>query len=142
MPKRMIAVAVLIGGLAVAETSLGQGYSSRIGSSPYGNAGRARAARPTYYTPRRPTLSPYLELTRPQQGPLPNYHQFVRPRQQVLREFQQNEQQIRLLQREINQQQQQSPTTGRVAPSSAAPTGGGATFFNYSHFYPVLGGSR
>ncbi len=34
------------------------------------------------YTPRTPTLSPYLDLLRNNTGTLPNYYTFVRPRQQ------------------------------------------------------------
>jgi hypothetical protein len=78
------------------------------------------------YQPRRPTVSPYLNLTRFNDGGLPNYYALVRPQIQqqqfnaqarVLAGAQQQE--IGRLQRDVD--------AGLAAPA-AATTGGGGWF--------------
>ncbi len=93
------------------------------------------------YQPRKPTISPYLDLLRFNDGGLPNYYSWVRPRKQ---------------QRAFNTesrawQRQQTITLGRVTNEfqknrrAIAPTGtgswfmndsAGSTFLNTSRFYP------
>ena len=90
---------------------------------------------PERYQPSRPTVSPYLNLFRNNNGPLPNYYSLVRP------QLQQIDNQRR--QQAINTQQQtqiQNLNRGLLQISSPqiAPTGGGSTFRNYSHFYPAM----
>ena len=104
------------------------------------------------YSPARPTLSPYLYLTRQQNGPFPNYQTFVQPAQQQqqinrtqslningLQQTQQS-QQLQIDQTQQQQQQQQQfsnkQTQGmKIIPSSVAPTGIGGTYNNLSHYY-------
>ena len=93
------------------------------------------------YQPRKPTISPYLDLLRFNDGELPNYYSLVRPQQQ---------------QRAFNTEsrawsRQQAVTLGRLAddfqkgrqPITPTGTGGwfmrdsaGSTFLNTSRFYP------
>src|SRR5262245_58827307 len=66
------------------------------------------------YRPASPTLSPYLYLTRPQQGPFPNYQTFVQPLQSQYQTNQAAQQQIIQLQKQqqdlqLTQQQQFAP---------------------------------
>lgn len=109
----------------------------------------AHAQRPvSSYTPSRPTLSPYLYLTRQQNGPFPNYQTFVQPaqqQQQINRTQQANIDDIQMTQQnqqlqlqqgsQPTQQQQQAPQGMKIVPSSVAPTGVGASYNNLSHYY-------
>lgn len=94
---------------------------------------RPRAARGRY-TP-SPTLSPYLDYFRTPEGPLDSYHQFVRPQIQLGQILRQQEadsdMQAQRIQR-LDSQLDQARRTGTLAP-----TGVGAAYFNYSHFYPT-----
>lgn len=89
------------------------------------------------YTPSRPTLSPYLNLTTPNRGVLPNYFSLVRPLQ---------------TQRSIDTRltaaaQAQARTIRNLSQLTAAPpasqgTGTASVYRQYSHFYPRLSGGR
>jgi hypothetical protein len=98
-----------------------------------GPAGRRSA--PTRFQPSRPTVSPYMNLFRRDRGPIPNYHLYVRPLQQQ-RAF--NEQQQIAIERQgvaVGQLQQNLMQVQRAA---TAPTGIGASFRNFSHYYSGL----
>lgn len=76
------------------------------------------------YQPRTPTISPYLNLTRFDNGGIPNYYSLVRPQLQQQRFNSQT-------QRAANFQEQQINTLqSEVNPGMAAPviTGGGSWF--------------
>jgi hypothetical protein len=89
-------------------------------------------APPRRYQPARPTISPYLNLFRPEVSPLPNYYSFVRPQFQE-RDFQGRQQAINV------QQQAEIQTVNQgllqIAEPSIPSTGRGGTFRNYSHFF-------
>ena len=88
---------------------------------------------PRRYQPSRPTISPYLNLFRPNFGAIPNYYAFVRPQ---------------LDQQAINLQQGQAinsntQSIARVADKAkqplapqGVPTGTASQFMTLSHFYP------
>ncbi|MFO0817920.1 MAG: hypothetical protein U1A77_08265 [Pirellulales bacterium] len=95
-----------------------------------------------------PTITPYLDYFRRDNGQLTPYHNFVQPKFQLRENQQQVDSFMRqemtrgaTLQREVNQLQQMRQSTAR-------PTGSGATYMNYSHFYPqgaapgIPGGGR
>jgi hypothetical protein len=88
----------------------------------------------------RPVISPYLQLLRPQQGPLPNYQNFVVPRLEMERlHFRQTE-----FERQFDQQiAQQNDAMQAMAAGGARPTGGAgpASFLNFLHFYPQAAGA-
>jgi hypothetical protein len=80
-----------------------------------------------------PTLSPYLDYFRAPQGPLDSYHEYVRPKINLRNTLTQQDRQLRAQAqglRKLNSQWQRAQRTGTLAP-----TGTGAGFFNYSHFY-------
>jgi hypothetical protein len=94
-----------------------------------------------YRPPAGPTLPSQLNYFRRDVGLLDQFNTFVRPQRQLEAQLRQmTEQQLadyRQTQRELEQLQQ-------VRPSEAAPTGVGATFLNYSHYYrlPTGGGAQ
>ncbi len=84
----------------------------------------------------RPTLSPWLDIFNRNTNPnLDNFHNSVRPRMQLHNElqFQQNALMRQNAQiRSLDQRQVLQSTR----PAQVRPTGTGATFMNYSHYYP------
>ena len=93
-----------------------------------------RPARPSRYeSAYGPTLSPYLQLSRPPNGILNNYHNFVRPRVQLRSTLQRQKQQISRLKRNVSRN---TRATSRVRSSGVAPTGAHSSYDNYSHYYP------
>jgi hypothetical protein len=85
------------------------------------------------YSP-SPTLSPYLDYFRAPQGPLDSYHEYVRPKIDLRNTLAQQDRQMRAQAqglRALNNDWSRAQRTGTLAP-----TGTGAGFFNYSHFYP------
>ena len=101
------------------------------------------------YEPARPTLSPYLNLTRPDWGTLPNYQSLVRP---MLRQQELNQRAARILDRNAQRLQQLGERTEETqelirgwtsrTPTVANPTGKSSIFGavsgfrSYSHYYP------
>ena len=88
---------------------------------------------------RRPTISPYNQLSNFAMNPMQNQNVY---QQMVLPLVQQQQQQIEQLQqaRRLNAmqnqvQQIQRDTSARQIDESIRPTGHRATFMNYSHFY-------
>lgn len=80
------------------------------------------------YTPQRPTISPYLNLLRNDNGTLPNYYSLVRP--------QLNQQ--RFDNRILSETQSQAKAVRSLSSVSGenlvGPTGTASTFGNRSHF--------
>ncbi len=92
------------------------------------------------YRSSSPTLSPWLDLSRTDNGILDSYHDFVRPRQRLRstldrhsRGMQQHSANIRALGRQMNVWER---------GSGVRPTGAASTFMNYSHYYPRASGRR
>ena len=86
------------------------------------------------YQPRTPTLSPYLDYFRAPQGPLDSYHEYVRPRINLQNTLSRQDRQLRVQANELRALNDEWSRAQRT--KTLAPTGIGASFFNYSHFYP------
>lgn len=119
-------------------------------------ASQVQAQRVPGYS-QRPTVSPYINLFNSNQGGVNNYFSFVRPLQQQAQFNQQQLGQNFLLQQQLNQQPYGQYGTGQVGRQQISlgiqPAGqqplfrpaaqgmgvpqASATYFNYSHFYPV-----
>jgi hypothetical protein len=96
----------------------------------------AQGRSPGPYEPQlRPTLSPWLKLYSRQSGPVDNYHSFVRPELQLQDTFRRqdllNEQQSAGMS-DLKTQVTELQTGGKVRP-----TGAGAEFMRYSHYYDM-----
>ncbi len=99
-----------------------------------------RPARPSRYQPAYgPTLSPYLQLSRPPIGILNNYHSFVRPRIQLRSTLRTQERQIDRLYREVSRQ---ARAASRVRDSGVTPTGIHSRYDYHSHYYPNFSAGR
>ncbi|MCC7087136.1 MAG: hypothetical protein IT427_19210 [Pirellulales bacterium] len=88
------------------------------------------------YRSAKPTLSPYLFLTRPQVGFFPNYHTFVEPYRNQTQINQIQQTQISNLNQEVQQQ-----NTLQNKPAAVAPTGHSSVYGNLSHYYSANPGS-
>lgn len=92
-----------------------------------------------YYPPAGPTLPSQLNYFRRDVGILDQYNAFVQPRQQLDYQFQQlaaqQQADFRTTQRQLDKVQQ-------IRASEAAPTGVGASFMNYMHYYRMPAGGR
>ena len=96
--------------------------------------GQQPTVRPSRYEPAYgPTISPYLQYSRPNVGVLNNYYNFVRPRVQLRSSLRMQERQIDRLSREM---QQQARTASQIRDSGVAPTGISSRYMNFSHYYP------
>ena len=103
-----------------------------------------RQQRPQRFQPATPTVSPYLNLLRQNNSPIPNYYSLVRPalqqqqinlqQQTILR--QQNAE-IRQLQTNLLKTQTEGPVSG--SPSWFQTPGTRSTFLNTSQFYSRSG---
>jgi ATP phosphoribosyltransferase regulatory subunit HisZ len=91
--------------------------------------GRYRPYGGRYSSPYGPTLSPYLDYFRRDTGVLDPYNTFIRPRRQLQNQLadivQQEQSETARLQQQIQ----------GIREAEARPTGTGATFLNYSHYY-------
>lgn len=84
----------------------------------------------------RPTVSPYLNMTRGGIGTgAINYYGIVRPQLDTQRNLLQLQQEYKGLQG-LQQQQTDDPTTGTL--NAQVPTQGFGGFFFYGHYYPLL----
>ncbi len=83
---------------------------------------------PAVQPPRRPSLSPYLNLGIENSGALPSYQAFVLPRK---------EQQKQIANQYILQAKAMSSAKNDLAESKLRQTGLGGKYQNYSHFYSV-----
>jgi hypothetical protein len=97
----------------------------------------ASAQIPRYRPPGGSPIPRELDYFRRDVGVLDPYNTFVAPRRQIDRNFQMLE-----AQEQYNAQRTQSEIS-QLRRSTAAPTGTGATFMNYSHYYSrSSGGGR
>ena len=83
------------------------------------------------YTPQRPTVSPYLNLLRNDNGPVPNYYSLVRPQlnQQAF------DRQIGSVARLQSLSIQRLEDVAQMQTTRS--TGTGSVYRNLSHFYPA-----
>jgi hypothetical protein len=101
------------------------------------------AAQQRYVPPSRPTLSPYLNYFRGDTGVLDSYNTFIRPRQILDQTLAQQQAGLRNLQAQVGLiRSDMNSAGGLVRPAGVSPTGRGATYMNYSHYYPGMGGRR
>ena len=113
-----------------------------FGSSASAQTGGRRPSGYTPYQPSKPLVSPYFDLFRQDNAPLPNYQFFFRRNQnlrstldrkdQQLQQLQSGQEQLRAGQREIQSNLRQL----RGAPA----TGVGATFGTHGGYYQNHGG--
>jgi hypothetical protein len=104
------------------------------------------------YQPSRPTVSPYLNLFRPNNNVIPNYQSLVRPEQEALRFRQQQLQYDRRQTQQLSQLQSNLKTMQQPAVVSelVAPTGksawfnrpGPSSFQNTSRYFSQAGVSE
>lgn len=101
-------------------------------------ASQAMAQFPRYTPPAGSPIPNELNYFRRDVGVLDPYNAFIEPRRRIDRQFQQLAEQ-----QQLDAQSNRQAIT-RLRQSEAAPTGTGATFMNYSHYYPraAVGGSR
>ncbi len=103
-----------------------------------------RGQRPQRFQPSRPTVSPYLNLFRNNNSPVPNYYTFVRPE---LNQMQVNQQQQQLLLRQsaeiqgLQQNLLQAQTAGPVSGTSSwfQTPGSRSTFMNTGGYFGRAG---
>ena len=88
--------------------------------------GQGRSQNPT--APRRPSVSPYLNLTNQNSGALSPFHAFVLP---GLDQQKQKAMQLMIQARTMNLEKNQTTV------AELRQTGLGGKFQNYSHFYPT-----
>lgn len=86
-----------------------------------------------------PTISPYLNLFRRDGAAVDNYNAYVRPEQQFRDAF--RRQQAALDRQEVNIRSLEQDVFRFQREGSLHPTGTGAGFLNYSHYYSA-GSSR
>ena len=130
-----------------------QNYGGRFGSFGGGRSFGMRT-RARYQSPSRPTLSPYLNYFRADNGALNPFYNFIQPGRQLQSQNQSINQRFDNQQRQIGglqtfqnglqNQQVRGRGTGRFGfrSTGASQTGKGATFMNYSHFFQIRGGNR
>jgi hypothetical protein len=85
----------------------------------------------------RPTLSPWFGLYQRNGGPLDNYHTFVRPQIDLDNTLQRHQTAI-----QRNNAGVASLGLELVEQGQVHPTGTGSVYMDYSHYYPMLGGSN
>ena len=108
----------------------GRNYYNLQGYSKYSNPGQDAVFN-------RPTVSPYLNLLRPQGGvAIPNYQALVRPQLQQQQINQQQGRQLQQLQRRTYQGPSSQSSAG--APIAIRSTGHTTGFMNYSAYFPQL----
>lgn len=88
-----------------------------------------------YMSPFGPTLTPYLNYFRRDTGAIGDpYNAFVVPRRELRQTLGVQQQNIYGLQQQVRQANQEIEN---IRQPLAAPTGTGATFMNYSHYYQM-----
>lgn len=96
--------------------------------------------RPQVYNPySRPTISPYLNLTRPGANPALNYYGLVKPQMETTQALQHFQQELMPLTSGLGQAAEQ---TGIRQQSLLPTTGHQTTFYNYGNYFPVTTGIR
>lgn len=88
-----------------------------------------------YSSPSGPTITPYLDYLRNDNGALNPYYNFIRPKAQLRNDAQRMQEELR--QSEANTQRLGGELEKlQGGPSKAAATGTAAGFNNTSHYYP------
>jgi len=106
--------------------------------APGGQEAFAQALGPVRYeTQLYPPLSPWLKLYYRQAGPLDNYHSFVRPELQLRETL--RRQALLIQQQSAGMSDLRSEVTGLQTGGPVRPTGAGAVFMGYSHYYDMRG---
>jgi hypothetical protein len=129
---------ILVGVVAALASGTGEAFAQQMGRRP-GMGGGNAGGLPFSGTYRRPSVSPYQQLSNFSNNPQAAanlYQSLVQPAQ--LQQQQQIEQlsQSRAIGRLQNQVQSiQRDTRGRQVDESIRPTGHRATYMNYSHYY-------
>jgi hypothetical protein len=101
------------------------------------------SAQRRYRSPFGPTLSPYLDFFRRDNGALGDpYNAWVRPRQNLRNELYQQQRSLYNLNRELRDVNREVQDLELLRESGAAPTGTGSRFMNFSHFYRMPSGRR
>lgn len=80
----------------------------------------------------QPRLSPYLNLLREDNSTLSPYHSFVRPQRESFQRQSRQSSELQRLESRVYSQQR-AGAAGALVPR--LPTGNGARFLSYSHFY-------
>ena len=119
---------VMLFNSAAAQIAGQQGMSMGIPQSKL--EGRSNAGLSSSPLP-RPTISPYLQLGRTDQGPLPNYHAFVQPQFELLRQQQTQWNAIQKMNSTMNSTNSTRPTTSLPHRS----TGRGGRYMDTLHFF-------
>jgi hypothetical protein len=104
--------------------------------SAWGQGGRRSPMRRYQSSVNEPFVSSYLNLARPGADPGFNYFTLVQPQLQQQRNAEINASRIQ----SVNGDLQQTKVGAYGPMGGIRPTGRGATYGNYSHFYPSLGG--
>ena len=106
------------------------------------------ATRSSWFPQSNPsTLSPWLEMQRLSTSELDTYNQYVRPRLEMerlmmaqSREMNRQQDIQKSMQKDIYQMRNSQPKMNnldfQMPTASASPTGKGATYDNYLHYYP------
>lgn len=100
------------------------------------------------FEPGRPTLSPYLNYFRGNTGLTDQYRTFIRPEQRLQRRFSMDQYQNRTLSNRIGTVDKEVKGVQKdflqFRQPTVSPTGKGATFMNYSHYFSsgASGGGR
>jgi hypothetical protein len=97
-----------------------------------------RSSRGQRYAPSRPTVSPYLNLLRRDNGPVPNYHTLVRPQFQQLANNQQQQMQINTQQGNLSNLQDHL----QIKEPGVRATGTASVYNDRSHYYPAQAAGR
>lgn len=84
-----------------------------------------------------PPLSPWLKLYYRQAGPIDNYHSFVRPELQLRETL--RRQDLLIQQQSAGMSDLRSEVTELQTGGPVRPTGAGAAFMAYSHYYDMRG---
>ena len=123
-------------GLSVITVALALGGAILVGQSQAQGPGN----KPFESTYRRPSVSPYNQLTQQGMNPLQNQTVY---QTQVQPQIQQQQQQIEQLKQGRQMQQVQAQVANMNSPrtrqldESIRPTGHASTYMNYSHYYPM-----
>lgn len=101
------------------------------------------SAQRRYRSPSGPTITPYLDYFRRDNGVLRDpYNAWVRPRRIVRDEIYQQRQSLYTLGRGLRDVNRDVNQMQSLRASGASPTGTGSSFMNYSHYYQMRSGRR
>jgi hypothetical protein len=122
-------------GFCVAALALGVLGACQAGAQ--AQSPRVRRQAPSFMS--RPTVSPYLNLLRPNGGPLPNYYSLVRPEIEARAGINRNAQSLNNLQSQVRGLEQNQRSLGQ---NEIRTTGHSTFFMNTQNFFPQQGFGR